>query len=61
MRESLAADPAIEIFKKKGIDVIFLYDPVDEYALSMVAKYGELDLVSVEKADISKLDSFIDV
>jgi molecular chaperone HtpG len=61
MRESLAADPAIEIFKKKGIDVIFLYDPVDEYAFSMVAKYGELDLVSVEKADISKLDSFIDV
>ncbi|MBK6679220.1 MAG: molecular chaperone HtpG [Ignavibacteriales bacterium] len=61
MRESLAADPAIEIFKKKGIDVIFLYDPVDEYALSMVAKYDELDLVSVEKAEISKLDSFIDV
>lgn len=61
IRESLAADPAIEIFKKKGIDVIFLYDPVDEYAFSMVAKYGELDLVSVEKADISKLDSFIDV
>ncbi|MBK7867151.1 MAG: molecular chaperone HtpG [Ignavibacteriales bacterium] len=61
MRESLAADPAIEIFKRKGIDVIFLYDPVDEYALSMTGKYGELDLISVEKADISKLDSFIDV
>lgn len=61
MRESLAADPAIEIFKRKGIDVIFLYDPVDEYALSMTGKYGELDLISVEKADISKLDSFVDV
>lgn len=61
MRESLLADPAIEIFKKKGIDVIFLYDPVDEYALSMVGKYGEFDLISVEKADISKLDSFIDL
>ncbi len=61
MRESLTADPAIEIFKRKGIDVIFLYDPVDEYALSMVGKYGDLDLISVEKVDISKLDSFIDV
>ncbi len=61
MRESLVADPAIEIFKRKGIDVIFLYDPVDEYALSMVGKYGELDLISVEKADISKLDAFVDV
>jgi len=61
MRESLVADPAIEIFKRKGIDVIFLYDPVDEYALNMVGKYGDLDLISVEKADISKLDSFIDI
>ena len=60
-RESLLADPAIEIFRKKGIDVLFLYDPVDEYALNMVMKYGELDLVSVEKADISKLESFVDV
>jgi len=60
-RESLAADPAVEIFKKKGLDVLFLYDPVDEYALSMIGKYGDYDLVSVEKADISKLDSFVDV
>lgn len=60
-RESLLADPAIEIFKKKGIDVLFLLDPVDEYALNMCAKYGELDFVSVEKADISKLDAFVDV
>jgi molecular chaperone HtpG len=56
MRESLIADPSIEIFKRKGIDVLFLYDPVDEYAHNMTGKYCELDLVSVEKADIIKLD-----
>ena len=60
-RESLLADPAIEIFKKKGIDVLFLMDPVDEYALNMCGKYGELDFVSVEKADVSKLDAFVDI
>jgi molecular chaperone HtpG len=55
-RDALALDPHLEIFKSKGIEVLYLYDPVDEFVISALGKYKDFDLKSVENADPQKLD-----
>lgn len=57
-RESVESDPHLEIFKRKGLEVFYLYDPVDEFALSGVGKYKEYELKPVEQIDLTKLDSY---
>ncbi|MBI9073053.1 MAG: molecular chaperone HtpG [Melioribacteraceae bacterium] len=57
-REAVELDPHLEIFKTKGIEVLFFLEPVDEFAVSAVPKYKEFELKSVDQADLSKLDKF---
>lgn len=61
-REALETDPHLEIFKRKGIEVLYLYDPVDEFVITGLNKYkNEYTFVAVEHADISKLEKFEDI
>ncbi len=56
----LRTSPLLEIYKKKGIEVLILDDDIDEIVFSGVEKYGDLDLKSVSKtttADDLKSDS----
>ncbi len=55
-RDALTLDPHLEIFKKKGIEVLYLYDPIDEFVISALGKYKDFDLKSVENADPNKLE-----
>ena len=57
-RDAMDNDPHLEIFKRKNIEVIYLYDPVDDFLMSGLAKYKDYDLASVEHADLSKLDKY---
>ena len=60
-REALQSDPHLEIFKRKGIEVLYLYDPVDEFTMTGVVKYkSDYTLTAVEQADLSKLEKFED-
>lgn len=45
-------NPNLEIFRKKGLEVFFLADPVDEFMLNQLHTYEEKQLVSVDSADI---------
>ncbi|WP_263382360.1 molecular chaperone HtpG [Granulicella arctica] len=49
----LRTSPLLEIYKKKGIEVIILDDDIDEIVFSGVDKYGDLDLKAVSKASTS--------
>jgi len=60
-RDAVLLDPHMEIFRKKGIEVLFLYDPADEFVISSLGKYKEYDFKSVEQADLKKLEEFEDV
>ncbi|MBN2708279.1 MAG: molecular chaperone HtpG [Calditrichaceae bacterium] len=61
-REALNSDPHLEIFRRKGIEVLYLYEPVDEFVMTGLAKYKEdYMLTSVEQAQLNKLDGFEDV
>jgi molecular chaperone HtpG len=55
-RDALLLDPHLELFKSKGIEVLYLYDPVDEFVINALGKFKEKDLKSVENADPQKLE-----
>lgn len=57
-RASVEVNPHLEIFKNKGIEVLYLFDPLDEFALNSLMKYKEFEMKSVDQADLSNLDKF---
>ncbi len=61
-REALENDPHLEIFKRKGVEVLYMYDPVDEFVVTGLNKYkNDYTFVAVEHADLSKLEKYEDV
>lgn len=61
-REAIDMNPHLEIFKSKGLEVLYLYDPVDEFVVTSIRKYKDFDFKSVDAAnlkDIEKLDDVI--
>lgn len=54
-RESIESGPYLEGFKSRGLEVLFLYEPVDEYVMSNLREYDEKTLVSGDQGDL-KLD-----
>jgi len=59
-RNAVASNPHIEIFKKKDLEVLYLYDPIDEFVMEGLRKYKDFDLKSVEQADLSTIEKFAD-
>jgi molecular chaperone HtpG len=49
----LRNSPLLEVYKKKGIEVLILDDDFDEIVFSTVDKYGETDLKAVNKGAAS--------
>ena len=47
-----AASPHLEIFRKKGVEVLLLADRVDEWLLSFLREFEGKELVSVAKGDL---------
>ncbi|MFO7857826.1 MAG: molecular chaperone HtpG [Ectothiorhodospiraceae bacterium] len=44
--------PHLEIFRKKGIEVLLLGDPLDEWCVTHLGEYQEYSLVHVAKGDL---------
>jgi len=59
-RESIELDPHLEIFKSKGLEVLYLFEPVDEFVLSSILKYKDYDFKSIDQVDLDKLKKFED-
>merc|ERR1719482_1425561 len=51
----MAKAPAMQIFKKKDLEVLMLSDHLDEPCIQKLADYGGKKFVSIQKADV-KLD-----
>ncbi len=50
----LRNSPLLEIYKKKGIEVLLLDDDIDEIVFSTVDKFGDVDLKAVNKSATSE-------
>lgn len=55
-RDSIELDPHLEIFRSKGIEVLYLLDPVDEFVINSLHKYKDFEIESVENADLKKIE-----
>ncbi|MBN1465090.1 molecular chaperone HtpG [candidate division KSB1 bacterium] len=55
-RKSVENNPALEIFKAKGIQVLYCYDPIDEFALPGLFDYRKKNIVSADQVDLAKLE-----
>ncbi|HVV99063.1 MAG TPA: molecular chaperone HtpG, partial [Planctomycetaceae bacterium] len=49
---SIRKNPNLEIFRKRGIEVLYLPDPVDEFVLTNLGEYEKCRLVSIDDANI---------
>ena len=49
---SITRNPHLEIFRKRGIEVILLAEPIDEWVMTTLGKYKDLDLQSIDAANI---------
>jgi len=59
-RDAMLSNPHIEIFRKKGLEVLYLYDPIDEFVMEGLRKVKDHDLKSVEQADLETIEKFAD-
>lgn len=57
-RESIKLNPHLEIFKNKGMEVLYLLDPIDEFVMSSLGQYGDYELKSADQVDTTKLEEF---
>ena len=48
----------MEIFRAKGLEVLYLFDNLDEFAMEAVRKYKDFELQSVEHAEPASLEKF---
>ncbi len=60
-REAIALNPHTEIFRRKGLEVLYLYEPIDEFVLETLGTYKEKQLVAAEHVKPEDLDKFADV
>ncbi|MFT6864983.1 MAG: TNF receptor-associated protein 1, partial [Akkermansiaceae bacterium] len=58
-RKSMEAGPYLEAFQKRGIEVIFLTDNIDEYIMETLGEYKGKKLMSANRAEI-ELDELPD-
>lgn len=57
-REALGLSPYLEVFRRKGIEVLYLFEPIDEFVMDALRDFDGMTLISAEHADVSKLDQF---
>ena len=59
-REAARLNPHADLFRKKGIELLYLYEPIDEFVMEGLGKYKDFSFKSVESAKADELESFAD-
>jgi molecular chaperone HtpG len=50
--EAIRKSPNLEIFRRRGIEVLFLADPIDEFVMSALHSYEGKPLTSIDSAEL---------
>lgn len=51
-REDIERGPYISSFRKRGIEVFFLFEPIDDFVMTSLGEYQGRKLISADSADI---------
>ncbi len=54
-RKVIEKNPHLEIFRKNGIEVLYLYDPADDFVLSGLGTFDEKPVKSIDQANLDSL------
>ncbi|HOK40923.1 MAG TPA: molecular chaperone HtpG [bacterium] len=54
-RDTIENSPYIEIFKKKDIEVLYLFDPIDEIVVNNLSEFNEKKFKSIEQANLDSI------
>jgi len=52
-RETAEQSPYLEVFKARHLEVLFLFDPIDEIVMDHLGRFEEKALTAAEKADLA--------
>jgi len=58
-REALDNNPNVEIFRSKEIEVLYCYEPVDEFVLPGLFEYNSKKIISADQEDLSRLSDIL--
>jgi molecular chaperone HtpG len=53
-REAIEQNPHLEIFRTKGLEVLYLYEPVDEFVMDSLRKFKEFELKATRTSPTSR-------
>jgi len=59
-REAVTANPQIEFLRRKGVEVLYLYEPIDEFVMESVGEFKGKVLTPAERADMAVLEKLPD-
>lgn len=51
-RDAIEAGPYVEMFKQKGIEIIYTMEPIDDFVLNHLGEFDGKKLVSADRADL---------
>jgi len=51
-REAIEAGPYVEAFKKRGIEILYTLEPIDDFALNHLQEFDGKKLISADRGDI---------
>ncbi len=51
-REFIEKSPQMEVFKSRDIEVIYVYEPIDDFVMNNVREYDGKSIVSIDSADV---------
>ncbi|MFP6872244.1 MAG: molecular chaperone HtpG [Verrucomicrobiales bacterium] len=51
-RQAIESAPYLEAFNARNIEVLFLYDPIDEYLVGSLPSYADKELVPIDQSGI---------
>ena len=51
--ETASRSPHLEIFKDKGVEVLLMFDRIDEWLMSMLTEYEGLQFVDIMRGDVT--------
>lgn len=51
-REAIEAGPYVEMFNKKGVEIIYTMEPIDDFVLNHLGEFDGRKLVSADRADL---------
>ena len=51
--ETAARSPHLEIFRERGVEVLLMFDRIDEWLMSMLTEHDDMEFVDVMRGDVA--------